>query len=135
MQGKTYSMIGPRLGTTAFDKQQLLTDSDGFLARAYANVFQSIQAGQSDMHVDVRASCCEVYHEQVTAEVCCVNRAAERLYYHLLLCTAPKLLLSLSGVWCEFSVVHHCQCNMKSTAGLRCCNKLSHREGITNCHK
>ena len=59
-------MIGPRLGTTAFDKQQLLTESDGFLARAYANVFQSIEARQSEMHVDVRASCCEIYHEQVT---------------------------------------------------------------------
>ena len=59
-------MIGPRLGTTAFDKQQLLTESDGFLARAYANVFQSIEARQSEMHVDVHASCCEVYHEQVT---------------------------------------------------------------------
>lgn len=59
-------MIGPRLGTTAFDKQQLLTENDGFLARAYANVFQSIEARQSDMHVQVRASCCEVYHEQVT---------------------------------------------------------------------
>lgn len=59
-------MIGPRLGTTAFDKQQLLAASDGFLARAYANVFQSIQAHQSEMHVVVRASCCEVYHEQVT---------------------------------------------------------------------
>ena len=66
MQGKTYSMIGPRLGTTAFDKQQLLTESDGFLARAYANVFQSIEARQSEMHVEVRASCCEIYHEQVT---------------------------------------------------------------------
>lgn len=60
-------MIGPRLGTSAFDKQQLLTESDGFLARAYANVFQYIQAHQSDMHVEVRASCCEIYHEQVTA--------------------------------------------------------------------
>ena len=61
-------MIGPRLGTTAFDKQQLLTASDGFLARAYANVFQSIEANQPEMHVAVRASCCEVYHEQVTYE-------------------------------------------------------------------
>ena len=59
-------MIGPRLGTTAFDKQQLLTESDGFMARAYATVFQAIQACQSDMHVEVRASCCEVYHEQVS---------------------------------------------------------------------
>ena len=66
LQGKTYSMIGPRLGTTNFDKQQLLTEDDGFLARAYANVFQSIEAHQSDMHVEVRASCCEVYHEQVS---------------------------------------------------------------------
>jgi len=66
LQGKTYSMIGPRLGTTSFDKQQLLTEDDGFLARAYANVFQSIEAHQSDMHVEVRASCCEVYHEQVS---------------------------------------------------------------------
>lgn len=64
-QGKTYSMIGPRLGSSGFDKQQLLTENDGFLARAYANVFQSIEAQQSDMHVEVRASCCEVYHEQV----------------------------------------------------------------------
>ncbi|DBA74159.1 hypothetical protein WJX77_004162 [Trebouxia sp. C0004] len=64
--GKTYSMIGPRLGTTNFDKQQLLTEDDGFLARAYANVFQSIEGHQSDMHVEVRASCCEVYHEQVS---------------------------------------------------------------------
>ena len=63
-------MIGPRLGTSAFDKQQLLTESDGFLARAYANVFQSIEARRSEMHVDVRASCCEVYHEQVTYEYC-----------------------------------------------------------------
>ena len=59
-------MIGPRLGTTAFDKQQLLADSDGFLARAYANVFQAIEARKSELHVAVRASCCEVYHEQVT---------------------------------------------------------------------
>jgi hypothetical protein len=66
LQGKTYSMIGPRLGTTNFDKQQLLTEDDGFLARAYANVFQSIEGHQSDMHVEVRASCCEVYHEQVS---------------------------------------------------------------------
>lgn len=70
LQGKTYSMIGPRLGTTAFDKQQLLTESDGFLARAYANVFQSIEARQSEVHVAVRASCCEVYHEQVTCKSC-----------------------------------------------------------------
>lgn len=66
LQGKTYSMIGPRLGTSNFDKQQLLTEDDGFLARAYANVFQSIEAHQSDLHVEVRASCCEVYHEQVS---------------------------------------------------------------------
>lgn len=66
LQGKTYSMIGPRLGTTNFDKQQMLTENDGFLARAYANVFQSIEAHQADMHVEVRASCCEVYHEQVS---------------------------------------------------------------------
>lgn len=59
-------MIGPRLGTAAFDRQELLTESDGFLARAYASVFQSIQAHQSDMEVAVRASCCEVYHEQVS---------------------------------------------------------------------
>ena len=61
-------MIGPRLGTTAFDKQQLLVESDGLLARAYANVFQAIDARKSEMHVTVRASCCEVYHEQVLIE-------------------------------------------------------------------
>lgn len=69
-------MIGPRLGTTAFDKQQLLADSDGFLARAYANVFQAIEAAQSEMHVVVRASCCEVYHEQVISHT---HNACHRL--------------------------------------------------------
>ena len=83
-QGKTYSMIGPRLGTSAFDKQQLVTDSDGFLARAYANVFKSIEARHTDMHVHVRASCCEVYHEQVLQ--CCMLPAV-----HPILCWFASL--------------------------------------------
>ena len=62
-------MIGPRLGTTTFDNQQLLVESDGFLGRAYANVFQAIDARKSEMHVTVRASCCEVYHEQVPMSI------------------------------------------------------------------
>ena len=70
MQGKTYSVIGPRLGSGAFDKQQLITEADGFLPRAYATVFNAIDAQQSDMHVQVRASCCEVYHEQVCIVIC-----------------------------------------------------------------
>ena len=59
-------MIGPRLGTASFDKQELLSEADGFLARAYANVFDTI-AQQTDVHVAVRASCCEIYHDQVRA--------------------------------------------------------------------
>ena len=67
LQGKTYSMIGPRLGTVTFDKQEILTEADGFLARAYSSVFDTIEAQQAEMHVSVRASCCEIYHDQV----CC----------------------------------------------------------------
>lgn len=57
-------MIGPRLGTASFDKQEILTEADGLLARAYSNVYDNIKAEQDNMHVSVRASCCEIYHDQ-----------------------------------------------------------------------
>ena len=72
VQGKTYSMIGPRLGTVSFDKQEILTEADGFLARAYSSVFDTIEAQQAEMHVSVRASCCEIYHDQV----CCKTESS-----------------------------------------------------------
>ena len=85
VQGKTYSVIGPRLGSGAFDKQQLITEQDGFLPRAYAAVFNAIDAQQSDVHVQVRASCCEIYHEQVllqcTVQTQCTS-ITQRRYHH-----------------------------------------------------
>ena len=43
MQGKTYSMVGPRLGTVQYDWQSDVNASDGFLSRTFQQAFIAIR--------------------------------------------------------------------------------------------
>ena len=104
-------MIGPRLGSGPFDKSQLITEADGFLLRAYATVFNAIDAQQSDMHVQVRASCCEVYHEQVT---CRLPLYSSTSISYLALMRSPF----------PYMFLHMCSIRMQTCIALPCCALL-----------
>ena len=65
MQGKTYSMVGPRLGTVEYDRQSNASASDGFLSRTFQQAFTAIRDHPTAMRGSVQVS------KQIGAASCC----------------------------------------------------------------
>ena len=57
MQGKTYSMVGPRLGTVVYDRQSDADASDGFLSRTFQQAFIAIRDHPTAVRGSVQVSC------------------------------------------------------------------------------
>ena len=56
MQGKTYSMVGPRLGTVQYDRQSNVNASDGFLSRTFQQAFIAIRDHPTAVRGSVQVS-------------------------------------------------------------------------------
>lgn len=56
MQGKTYSMVGPRLGTAEYDRQSDVKASDGFLSRSFQQAFTAIRDHSTAVRGSVQVS-------------------------------------------------------------------------------
>ena len=77
MQGKTYSMVGPRLGTVEYERQSGVNASDGFLSRTFQQAFIAIRdhptAVRGSVQVSSQADWSCVPLPQLHAGVRCVS--------------------------------------------------------------
>lgn len=65
VQGKTYSLAGPSLGGQQRPGVPGRASTDGLIPRSIDYAFESIQSQIASTKIDVSASCCEIYNEQV----------------------------------------------------------------------